>query len=232
MHKFIEKIKKFETKPFIVNNFLNKEEIQLFQKLYDELPVEIDNKRQKIVKKKWSVDFNKELQVKYIKKLKEVIGDFEMDNPDTKDGTKSLGLFQESYMPVTLHVDTGFDFDKIIFKQTLLPLSDIGETIIFKNRFYGCSTTFSIDPKELAAKGYNNRSSEHLNLYGNNDFDKDIHTKYLGHEDIKNLKGLEIEMIFKWKLGDLLIFDRTSLHCSSKNINKKKLGFTSSTKKI
>jgi len=232
LHKFIEKIKKFETKPFIVNNFLNKEEIRLLQKLYYELPIEIDNKRQKIVKKKWSVDFNKELQVKYIQKLKEVIGDFEMDNPDTKDGTKSLGLFQESYMPVTLHVDTGFDFDKIIFKQTLLPLSDIGETIIFKNRFYGCSTTFSIDPKELAAKGYNNRSSEHLNLYGNNDFDKDIHTKYLGHEDIKNLKGLEIEMIFKWKLGDLLIFDRTSLHCSSKNINKKKLGFTSSTKKI
>ena len=232
MHKFIEKIKKFETKPFIVNSFLNKEEIKLLQKLYYELPIEIDNKRQKIVKKKWSVDFNKELQVKYIQKLQEVIGDFEMDNPDTKDGTKSLGLFQESYMPVTLHVDTGFDFDKIIFKQTLLPLSDIGETIIFKNRFYGCSTTFSIDPKELAAKGYNNRSSEHLNLYGNNDFDKDIHTKYLGHEDIKNLKGLEIEMIFKWKLGDLLIFDRTSLHCSSKNINKKKLGFTSSTKKI
>ena len=232
MHKFIEKIKKFETKPFIVNNFLNKEEIKLLQKLYYELPIEIDNKRQKIVKKKWSVDFNKELQVKYIQKLQEVIGDFEMDNPDTKDGTKSLGLFQESYMPVTLHVDTGFDFDKIIFKQTLLPLSDIGETIIFKNRFYGCSTTFSIDPKELAAKGYNNRSSEHLNLYGNNDFDKDMHTKYLGHEDIKNLKGLEIEMIFKWKLGDLLIFDRTSLHCSSKNINKKKLGFTSSTKKI
>ena len=232
MHKFIEKIKKFEAKPFIVNNFFNNEEIELLQKLYDELPVEIDNKRQKIVKKKWSVDFNKELQVKYIQKLKEVIGDFEMDNPDTKDGTKSLGLFQESYMPVTLHVDTGFDFDKIIFKQTLLPLSDIGETIIFKNRFYGCSTTFSIDPKELAAKGYNNRSSEHLNLYGNNDFDKDIHTKYLGHEDIKNLKGLEIEMIFKWKLGDLLIFDRTSLHCSSKNISKKKLGFTSLTKKI
>ena len=231
MHKFIEKIKKFETKPFIVNNFLNKEEIQLFQKLYDELPVEIDNKRQRIVKKKWSAKFNEDLQVKYTQKLKEAIGDHYMDNPDTSDGTKSLGLFQESYMPVTLHVDTGFDFDKIIFRQTLLPLSDIGETIIFKNRFYGCSTTFSIDPKELLAKGYNKRSSEHLNLYEDKDFDKDIHKKYLTHEDINNLKGLEVEMVFKWKLGDLLVFDRTCLHCSSKNINKKKLGFTSSTKK-
>ena len=229
MHKFIEEIKEFETKPFIVNNFFNKEEIELLQKLYYELPIEINNKRQKIIKKKWPIDFNKELQIKYTQKLKEVIGDYEMDNPDTREGKKSLGLFQESYMPVTLHVDTGFDFEKIIFKQTLLPLSDIGETIIFKNRFYGCSTTFSIDPKELAAKGYNKRSSEHLKLYGNNDFDRDIHTKYLSHEDENNLKGLEVEMVFKWKLGDLLVFDRTNLHCSSKNINHKKLGFTSST---
>ena len=232
MHKFIEEIKEFETKPFIVNNFFNKEEIELLQKLYYELPIEIDNKRQKIIKKKWPIDFNKELQIKYTQKLKEVIGDYEMDNPDTREGKKSLGLFQESYMPVTLHVDTGFDFEKIIFKQTLLPLSDIGETIIFKNRFYGCSTTFSIDPKELAAKGYNKRSSEHLKLYGNNDFDRDIHTKYLSHEDENNLKGLEVEMVFKWKLGDLLVFDRTNLHCSSNNINHKKLGFTSSTKKL
>lgn len=232
MHRFIEKIKKFESKPFVVSNFLNKDEIKSFLNLYEELPIEINNERQKIIKKKWDVQFHKELQNNYIKKLKEIIADFEMDNPDTKNGSKSLGLFQESYKPVTLHVDTGFDFDKIIYKQTLLPLSDTGETIIFKNRFYGCSTTFSIDPKELAAKGYNKRSSEHLNLYGNNDFDKDIFMKYLSHENLKNLKGLEIEMIFKWKLGDLLIFDRSNLHCSSQNINIKKLGFTSSTKKL
>ena len=155
-----------------------------------------------------------------------------MDNPDTKEGTKSLGLFQESFMPVTLHVDTGFDFEKIIYKQTLLPLSDSGETIIFKNRFYGCSTTFSIDPKELSAKGYNKRSSEHLGLYGDQEFDKKTHINYLAHEDINNLRGLEVELIFKWKVGDLLVFDRSHLHCSSSNIDKKKLGFTSSTKKI
>ena len=232
MHKFIEKIKKFEAKPFIVNNFFNNEEIELLQKLYDELPVEIDNKRQKIVKKKWSINFNTELQKKYTQKLKKIIGNYEMDNPENKEGLKSLGLFQESYRPVTLHVDTGFDFEKIIYKQTLLPLSATGETIIFKNRFYGCSTTFSIDPKELSAKGYNKRSSEHLDLYGNQEFDKKTHKNYLAHEDINNLRGLEVELMFKWKIGDLLVFDRSHLHCSSSNINKKKLGFTSSTKKI
>ena len=232
MHKFINEIKKFESKPFIVSNFLTKNEIKLFQNLYNELPIEINNKRQRIIKKKWSSEFDRELQDRYSRKLKDILGSYKMDNPDTKEGLKSFGLFQESYMPVTLHVDTGFSFEKIIYKQTLLPLSNEGETIIFKNRFYGCSTTFSIDPKELSAKGYNKRSSEHLNLFGKNNFDKDLHKKYLAHEDINNLKGLEIELIFKWKLGDLLVFDRSSLHCSSCDINKKKLGFTSSTKKI
>ena len=153
-----------------------------------------------------------------------------MDNPETKENSESLGLFQESYMPVTLHVDTGFDFEKIIFKQTLLPLTNEGETIIFKNRFYGCSTTFSIDPKELTAKGYNKRSSEHLDLFGGKSFDKKVHKKYLSHEQIDNLKGLEVDLIYKWKLGDLLVFDRTNLHCSSSNIKIKKLGFTTATK--
>ena len=155
-----------------------------------------------------------------------------MDNPKCKNNFDSLGLFQESYKPVSLHVDTGYDFQKILYKQTLLALSENSETIVFKNRFYGCSTTFSIDPEELAAKGYNKRSSEHLNLYGNDDFNKEIHSKYLSHENIDNLKGLEVEMIFKWSLGDLLVFDRSNLHCSSNNINKKKLGFTSSTIKL
>ena len=230
MHKLIDKIKKNESNPFVVKNFLNQDEVKLFQKLYTELPLEIDNKRQKIIKKKWSKNFRIDLQVKYNEKLTSAIGTFKMDNPRTKENLESLGLFQESYMPVTLHVDTGFDYEKIIFKQTLLPLTNSGETIIFKNRFYGCSTTFSIDPKELAAKGYNERSSEHLNLYGGGDFDKKIHKEYLNHEQIDNLKGLEVDLIFKWRLGDLLIFDRTCLHCSSSNIKNKKLGFTTSTK--
>ena len=69
MHKFLEKIKKLETKPRVIKNFLNDEEVKLFKKLYEELPIEINNKRQKIVKKKWDIRFQKELQINYIKKL-------------------------------------------------------------------------------------------------------------------------------------------------------------------
>ena len=154
-----------------------------------------------------------------------------MDNPVNKEGQESLGLFQESFLPVSLHVDTGFDFDKIIYKQILVPLTGEGETVIFKNRFYGCSTTFSINKEELSAKGYNKRSSEHIDLYNQKPFDKNNHNKFLKHEDIENLKGLEIETIYKWKIGEILVFDRTSLHCSSSNLNGKKLGLTTATKK-
>ena len=56
-----------------------------------------------------------------------------------------------------------------------------------------------------------------------------MHNKYLKHENIDNLKGLEIEFVYKWKLGEILIFDRTSLHCSSSNLSVKKLGLTTAT---
>ncbi len=38
----------------------------------------------------------------------------------------------------------------LIYKQTLIPLSEFGETIIFKNRFYGVSTNFTKYEEELA----------------------------------------------------------------------------------
>ena len=231
MHKFIEKIKKLQEKPYVIKNFINEREIENFIKLYEKLPIEINNQRQKIIKKKWSNKFFPELQRVCEKKLKSALGEYGMDNPKNKEGEDSLGLFQESFKPVSLHVDTGFDFDKIIYKQMLLPLSKEGETVIFKNRFYGCSTTFSIDQEELSAKGYNERSSEHIDLYNKKPFSKTMHEKFLKHEDIKNLKGLEIEMIYKWRPGEILIFDRTSLHCSSSNLNGKKIGFTTSTVK-
>ena len=231
MHKFIKKIKQFEEKPFVVKNFISNKEVENFIKLYKELPIEVNNQRQKIIKKKWSNNFSPDLQFVYKEKLKSIIGDYEMDNPITKDGFESLGLFQESFLPVTLHVDTGFEFDKVIYKQSLMPLSDHGETVVFKNRFYGCSTTFSINEKELAAKGYNKRSSEHIDLYNKKPFDQTIHKKFLNHEEIENLKGLEVEMIYKWRPGEILIFDRTNLHCSSSNLSGKKIGFTTSTLK-
>ena len=92
-----------------------------------------------------------------------------------------------------------------------------------------------MDKKEIEKKqlnyGQNKRSSEHIDLYGKKPFDKKIYEKYLSHEKIENLAGLEVDYIYEWEIGSMLIFDRTQLHCSSSNIKGKKIGLTTFTKK-
>ena len=79
--------------------------------------------------------------------------------------------------------------------------------------------------------GQNKRSSEHIGMYGQKPFNKEDYEKYLKHEKIENLAGLEIEFVYEWELGSMLIFDRTNLHCSSCKIEGKKIGLTTFTKK-
>ena len=235
MHKNIEMIKKFESPPKVIKNLFSKNEIDKFLKLYQDLPTTVHNKKQNVIKKRWLKNFNNELEALFYNKVKNEIGEFKMDNLKDEDNNDILGLFQESYNPIGLHVDAGFNLDEIIFKQTLIPLTSKGSTVIFKNKFYGNSTNFTIDENELKIKdlkyGQNIRSAEHLKLYEKKPFNKDDYEKYLKHEKIENLSGLEIDIVYEWELGSLLIFDRTRLHCSSSLIDGKKIGLTTFTKK-
>ena len=235
MHTQIEKIKKNEGKPIILKNIFSKDEIQKFINLYNELPITVHNKKQNVIKKRWLYNFGSELEELFYNKLKNEIGDFKYDNLKSEDGKDILGLFQESYNPIGLHIDGGFDFNNLIYKQSLVPLTPIGSTVIFKNRIYGKSTNFTIDENELNIKnlkyGQNIRSSEHLNKFDKKPFNREMHKKYLNHEHIDNLAGLEIDLIYEWEIGSMLIFDRTNLHCSSSVIDGKKLGLTTFTKK-
>ena len=235
MHKNIEEIKKLEGSPKIIKNLFNKNELEKFLKLYQDLPTTVHNKKQNVIKKRWLKNYSSELESLFYNKVKNEIGDFKMDNLKDENNDDILGLFQESYNPIGLHVDAGFNLDEIIFKQTLIPLTSKGSTVIFKNKFYGNSTNFTIDESELKVTdlkyGQNIRSSEHLNLYKKKPFNKENHQKYLKHEKIENLEGLEIDIVYEWEMGSMLIFDRTRLHCSSSLIDGKKIGLTTFTKK-
>ena len=235
MHKNIEEIKKLEGPPKIIKNLFNKNELERFLKLYQDLPTTVHNKKQNVIKKRWLKNYSSELESLFYNKVKNEIGEFKMDNLKDENNDDILGLFQESYNPIGLHVDAGFNLDEIIFKQTLIPLTSKGSTVIFKNKFYGNSTNFTIDENELKITdlkyGQNIRSSEHLNLYKKKPFNKENHQKYLKHEKIENLEGLEIDTVYEWEMGSMLIFDRTRLHCSSSLIDGKKIGLTTFTKK-
>jgi len=226
----IDKIKNFESSPKIVNIFSDSE-IKMMQELYNHLPERVFNKKQNVRKKMWIQKYNEELDKIYFNKLKEVLGDFKMDNLKDEKGNDFFGIIHESFSPLKLHVDSGFGREDIIYKQAVTPLSDYGETVIFKNKWYGKSTTFTINEEDLKftpGLGQNDRSSKHL---GEKEFDKDIYSKYLTHIDYDNLKGLELELIYKWKVGETLIMDRTHIHSSSSNMKDKKLGLTTFTKK-
>ena len=202
----------------------------MIKELYATLPETVFNKRQNVRKKGWLPNYNKELDKIYFDKIKDVLGDFKMYTLKSETGEDYYGLFHESFSPLPLHVDSGFDEKTIIYKQVITPLSSFGDTIFFKKRWYGRSTSFTIDKKELKFKpkpGQNDRSCDHL---GDKNFDTQMHQKYLTHIDINNLKGLEIEMIYNWKVGESLIVDRSHIHCAS-SIDQKKLGLTTFTKK-
>ena len=227
---YLDKIKSYESTPKIVNIFSEKE-IKMMQQLYADLPESVFNKKQNVRKKAWMQNYNKELDKIYFDKLKDVLGDFKMDSLKSKTGEDFYGLFHESFSPLPLHVDSGFDEKAIIYKQVVTPLSSFGDTVIFKNKWYGRSTSFTINKEELKYKpkpGQNDRSCEHL---GSGEFDKEIHKEYLTHIDINNLKGLKVEMIYNWKVGETMIMDRSQIHSSSSRIKIKKLGLTTFTKK-
>ena len=174
MHKNIDKIKDLEGPPKVIKNLFSENEIEQFLELYKNLPTTVHNKKQNVIKKRWLKSFNEKLEELFYNKVKSEIGDFKMDNLKDEDNNDILGLFQESYNPIGLHVDAGFDLSEIIYKQTLIPLTSRGSTVIFKNKFYGNSTNFTIDENELKIKdlkyGQNIRSSEHLEMYEKKNF--------------------------------------------------------------
>ena len=149
--KNIDEIKKLESKPKIVKIFTDKE-INSILELYNLLPTTVYNKKQNIIKKRWLQNYNKPLDELYISKIGEVLDDYKMDNLISEKNEDFLGLFHESFSPLKLHVDSGFNEKDIIYKQVVTPLTPIGETVVFKNRWYGKSTSFTIDEEELNFK--------------------------------------------------------------------------------
>ena len=69
-------------------------------------------------------NYNKSLDEIYFSKLKKALGEFKMDNLKSDQNKDFYGLFHESYSPLKLHVDSGFNddlLDEVFFLVTSLP---------------------------------------------------------------------------------------------------------------
>ena len=107
-HIYLDKIKSLESPPKKINIFSEKE-IKMMRELYNDLPERTFNNKQNIRKKAWVQNYNKELDKLYLDKLKEALGEFKMDNLISSDGKDLYGLFHESFSPLPMHVDSGFN---------------------------------------------------------------------------------------------------------------------------
>ena len=234
----VETIIKNESKPRVVKKMFSSSEVAELHELNEKLPITIHNKEQNAIKKRWIQGYNEKLDKIFADRIKNEVGDFKFDTLKAEDGSDVFGLIQKCHLPLPTHTDTGFNLNDTIYKQTLVPLTPYGQTVIFKNRFYGVATFFTIDENELIKDSPNltlnercRKSSAHIKPGETKKFDPEIHKKYLAHEDINNLKGLEVEFIFDWSPGDMLIFDRSHLHAASSNIKNFKTGIATFLKK-
>ena len=234
----IETIIKNQSKPRVVKKMFSSSEVAELHELNEKLPITIHNKEQNAIKKRWIQGYNEKLDKIFADRIKNEVGDFRFDTLKAEDGSDVFGLIQKCHLPLPTHTDTGFNLNDTIYKQTLVPLTPYGQTVIFKNRFYGVATFFTIDENELIKDSPNltlnercRKSSAHIKLGESKKFDPEIHKKYLAHEDINNLRGLEVEFIFDWSPGDMLIFDRSHLHAASSNIKNFKTGIATFLKK-
>ncbi|MDC3304915.1 hypothetical protein OAV13_00170 [bacterium] len=110
-----------------------------------------------------------------------------------------------------LHADTSDGNQETLDKNIIIPLdfSQDSHTIIFKNKWLYSDVKF-----------YNSENTENGDItlateFDNNiSIDKETHDRYLKHVDYINTKGLIIEYVYNWKLGDVFSFDRQHIHCA------------------
>ena len=112
-----------------------------------------------------------------------------------------------------LHADCGDGNQKTLDKNILIPLDfDIKTpctTVVFKNKWFGPDVKFY-----KSAHTLNEDISKCEGYDVKNFIDEKIYKKYLKHVDKELLKGLKVEEIYNWNLGDVFTFDRQHIHCS------------------
>lgn len=212
---------------FIKENFFTDTELGWLEDLMYRRHIE------RRVKKNGTLHFFVDIQKikkKFFNKLKLVIS--ELENCDWQ------GNFLITSTPYNLHIDTGVQenfTDSVPGKQIIIPLwvchtnknknidPECG-TAVFKNRFIMYGTNFAKsdeiydtnvfytvrDYKNL--KTYNKNGSKKTNDW-NKEFDEDLYKKYFSHFKKEWLDGFELENIFNWKRGNLIVFDRCQAHC-------------------
>ena len=193
------------------------------------------NHRSRRVKKNGTLHFNVDnrlIQDKFFDKLKIIIP--ELENIEIWEGN-----FLITATPYNIHIDTGNHnvmntASYVPGKQFIIPLwfchvnknTDDPEhgTAIFKNRFIMYGTNFAKgDAKYDTNVFYTVRDYKDLMCYNKDGsiwnvdwskrtIDDDTYTRYFDHFKREWLDGFELEAVYQWKRGSIIVFDRCQAH--------------------
>ena len=106
----------------------------------------------------------------------------------------------------------------------LLKKSENLKNIIYKGGSFLNSLETKNKVKKLINEKRYNKPKEAFDK--NKPFSKEIYQKYLTHSDIGDYSGLEFWKAIKWKVGNMIIWDRSILHASSNFLKDKTVSKT------
>ena len=192
-------------------NFFTKEECNWFKWYHSVLPETRDNGQRLLTMTHYSQPFfaNK------LKQLQERLPETEQITPVNINFDYSAG---------GIHSDGYIDEVESIANSYLIPISvdniDTYYTIIFNETSHKAITFNSA--LGLGNKGITTYKQVTREEYGLGDelFDRQVYEKYLTHLDYDALRGLTVNYIHEWKLGDAMIWPRENFHVSANFKNK------------
>ena len=202
----IEKIKKGQGDPYSINNVVDVESLYNYY-VSNEGNVVQKNTGPKILK----VDPTEDLFDSLIKSLKKQVGDFDVRYMHYFDVTD----------PHIIHNDDEFEYPDC-YKAFTIPLriygsSDNVKLIVFDQYYYGGPAKF-VNGSDMSdyPVHYNKFLTDYNDIEQQSTVElNDGELEHLTHLQPSWLKGLSINKILPWTIGEALCFDSLALHCSS-----------------
>ena len=220
--KEIIEIKQYSSPPKCYQNYMSTEEILWLNDIHANLDKNLmTDAYRNSFRSNNNTSFFQEISTWAKGKFNHVLGDFNISSFFFYESPKP-----ESATDATIHTDV-WDDETIVDKTILIPLiiepKEDTHTIIFNQHYYHYGAAYAGQVGNKQKFGPTVILPEHYNkidgLQPTKEFDKNFYFDHLTHKPYANLYGLSVSDIIKWQPGNVIIFDRTQLHCCDNYFN-------------
>ncbi len=226
----IAKIKSQFTDPYVVNNFLNSNDLKVLIDIFNGTNAPLVHKNTGPI----TLNINDYLHLpvfeKIFQNIKNEIGEFEM----------TAGFFFKTNYPHIVHNDDTFELPDTVYKAITIPLEFEGladaftKLCIFDQCYFHGPAKFFKGSNNIPTY-YNQQIYEYSNVDGLVDYPIEDKNNYFTHLNPMWLEGLSVKTVLDQIPGTALIFDSVRLHCGCdfrQQGIKSKLAISIFTKKV